>query len=356
MEKYLHKCLCSLIIEDKSLFETLDVLVVNDGSKDSSSQIGHEYEKIYPGVFRVIDKENGNYGSCVNRGVKEAKGKYIKILDADDYFDSDGLSNYLKELSSIEADIIFSDFVKVDNKGNKRMYYSYSNFPNNTVFPSSIIPFNINIWMHAVAYRTQLLHDIHYHQTEGISYTDQEWIFLPFNACKNASYINVCLYHYQVGRNGQTMDPKVFAKNIGQEVQGTLNMINSWKGLRMEERNAQEYLKYRIMTRCREIYKSAFIYGGYKHFNLIQFENKLKCESVEIYEECKDFVICANRFAPKMQLVRTWRETGDMRRIQRSFQMILTKAVLFAKKLLHSNIFQSRKMLHQEAVSTIIER
>ena len=82
MENYLHKCLDSLLVEDKNLRDALEVLVIIDGSKDRSSEIGHEYEEKYPGVFRVIDKENGNYGSCINRGLKEATGKYVKILDA----------------------------------------------------------------------------------------------------------------------------------------------------------------------------------------------------------------------------------------------------------------------------------
>ena len=74
MQEYLQKCLSSLIV--KKGLETLEVLVVNDGSKDNSSIIAHEFEAKYPGVFRVIDKENGNYGSCINRGLKEATGKY----------------------------------------------------------------------------------------------------------------------------------------------------------------------------------------------------------------------------------------------------------------------------------------
>ena len=83
MEKYLNKCLDSLIVENMNL---LEVLIINDGSKDNSSNIAHVYENKYPNTFRVIDKENGNYGSCINRGIKEAKGKYIKVLDADDSF------------------------------------------------------------------------------------------------------------------------------------------------------------------------------------------------------------------------------------------------------------------------------
>mgnify|MGYP002624493917 CR=1 FL=1 len=80
MDRYLERCLDSLILPEM-LMERLEVLVVNDGSKDKSSEIAHSYEKKYPQTFRVIDKENGNYGSCVNRGLKEATGKYIKNLD-----------------------------------------------------------------------------------------------------------------------------------------------------------------------------------------------------------------------------------------------------------------------------------
>ena len=72
MEKYLDRCLTSLIVTNNDLLERLEVLVVIDGAKDRSSEIAHSYQIRYPQTFIVIDKENGNYGSCVNRGVAEA--------------------------------------------------------------------------------------------------------------------------------------------------------------------------------------------------------------------------------------------------------------------------------------------
>ena len=105
MERYLEKCLTSLIIDDQDLMNQVEVLIVNDGSKDRSSEIAHSYQDKYSNTFRVIDKENGNYGSCVNRGLSEATGKYIKILDADDSFFKDGYVAYINKLLTI-------DFVK----------------------------------------------------------------------------------------------------------------------------------------------------------------------------------------------------------------------------------------------------
>lgn len=109
MQDYLHRCLDSLIVPEEQM-QLLEVLVVNDGSKDNSSVIAHEYQNKYPDTFRVIDKENGNYGSCVNRGLREATGKYIKILDADDWFDNVTLALYLIYLTALDVDLVLTDF------------------------------------------------------------------------------------------------------------------------------------------------------------------------------------------------------------------------------------------------------
>ena len=109
MQDYLNRCLDSLIVVPE-LMGQLEVLVINDGSKDNSSVIGHEYEARYPNTFRVIDKENGNYGSCVNRGLAEAKGKYIKILDADDWFNTKEFEDYLRNLSTVEVDLVLTSY------------------------------------------------------------------------------------------------------------------------------------------------------------------------------------------------------------------------------------------------------
>ena len=109
MQDYLRRCLDSLIVPEEQM-QLLEVLVVNDGSKDNSSAIAHEYQDKYPGTFRVIDKENGNYGSCVNRGLKEATGKYIKILDADDWFDSEQLDLLIEKLGLLDENVAVAKF------------------------------------------------------------------------------------------------------------------------------------------------------------------------------------------------------------------------------------------------------
>lgn len=80
MEAYLPKCLGSLVIADEALLQKLDVIVVNDGSKDRTSEIAHGFETKYPGVFRVIDKPNGHYGSCITLHCLSRKGHTSRCL------------------------------------------------------------------------------------------------------------------------------------------------------------------------------------------------------------------------------------------------------------------------------------
>ena len=72
VEKYIDQCLSSFVIPE--IMEDLEVLAVNDGSKDGSVRIAQRYEEQYPDTFRIIHKENGGHGSTINRGIQEASG------------------------------------------------------------------------------------------------------------------------------------------------------------------------------------------------------------------------------------------------------------------------------------------
>ena len=109
VEKFLKKTLDSLIIEN---MELLEVLIVNDGSKDNTLQIARKYEEQYPNTFKVIDKENGGYGSTINEGIKYATGKYFKQLDGDDWYDTKNLNQFCLKLKQIDTDMIYTPYIK----------------------------------------------------------------------------------------------------------------------------------------------------------------------------------------------------------------------------------------------------
>ena len=254
MEKYLHKCLDSLIINDEGM-KQLEVLVINDGSKDSSSQIAHEYQDKYPNTFRVIDKENGNYGSCINRGLKEATGKYVKVLDADDSFNNEGFKSYLKLLQEIDVDLIVTDYVIVNESGKelnriKRSISGGKVLPISDTIDEFLHP---QIQMHAVTYKTQNLRDINYYQTEGISYTDQEWMFIPMITVNTLYYYPVVVYEYLVGRAGQTVEMDAHIRNISHHIKSDYAMLNHFKLIDQTD-SSYLYLKERCASCFEALY------------------------------------------------------------------------------------------------------
>ena len=106
VENYIRNTLESCVVPD--VMDKLEVLVILDGICDKTPDIAREYEEKYPKTFRVIVKENGGYGTTVNRGVEEATGKYFKLLDGDDTFDKNALIRLMNELEDTDADWVIS--------------------------------------------------------------------------------------------------------------------------------------------------------------------------------------------------------------------------------------------------------
>jgi len=270
----------------------LEVLVINDGSKDRSSEIAHSYQEKYPKTFRVIDKENGNYGSCINRGLKEAEGKYIKILDADDWFDTKNFEEFLKLLSIIDVDCVMSDMIQVDEDGNTISQWRYSLPKEQSCSLEELLKLDQSelLWMHCVAYKTRNLRSIHYQQTEGISYTDQEWLFLPMASCESIIYFPKTVYKYLTGRDGQTMNPEVYYKNYWQEIKGTINMAHELGNYQNGNEITSNYLSKRLLSRAMVCYGSFFEQLKMKtcHKEMVELDNTLEKETPAIFHELGD--------------------------------------------------------------------
>lgn len=287
MEKYLHKCLDSLIVSDENM-ERLEVLVVNDGSKDASSRIAHEHEAKYPQTFRVIDKENGNYGSCINRGLKEATGKYVKVLDADDYFVNEAFDRFIDFLQKNDVDLVINDFCTVDSADKIIDEYTF-NLPVNKTFLLADIPLGMIewLWHQGISYKTEILHSINYHQTEGISYTDDEWIFMPMVAVRSVVYFPQIVYHYLLGREGQTFDPKVMMSSFDKRIKVGMSMVKFYLSVMDScEEDSKRFMTEKLKQRVKVIYNFYLT----KHYTteggkqLKAFDQYIKEQSIFVYQ------------------------------------------------------------------------
>lgn len=283
MQDYLRRCLDSLIVSEEQM-QLLEVLVVNDGSRDNSSTIAHEYQDKYPDTFRVIDKENGNYGSCVNRGLKEATGKYIKILDADDWFETLNFCIYIDFLKERTEDLVFNDCEKVTLDGNNNGYfvipklkacqtYDFHVLADMMIFPQ----------MHNIAYKTCILKDNHYFQTEGISYTDQEWDTLPMKFINNFVYFKKIIYKYVIGREGQTMDKSVMNRSFANQKKIAYSLLQAVEYV--DKKNIHnDYIKQKTASFLAYLYLSHILYGFFDYEEFKQFDFELQNKYSKIYD------------------------------------------------------------------------
>ena len=90
-----------------------EVLVINDGSKDQTAAIAQRYCDRYPDSYFLYNKENGGHGSGINYGIRYARGKYFKVVDGDDWLNTEELPAFVELLAQVDTDVVAADFLCV---------------------------------------------------------------------------------------------------------------------------------------------------------------------------------------------------------------------------------------------------
>lgn len=212
----MRKCLDSLLLGG----EKVEIIVIDDGSKDDTGKIADEYQEKYPTIIKVVHQENGGHGAGVSRGIQEATGYYFKVVDSDDWVDADALKKFLDTIETIdkEVDCIVTDYE-----------YFYKGVPSQTISYSSIFPhekpctieetkkFGVDEYLtiHSVAYRVDFLHSLNLQIPRKTFYDDNYFIYIPLCHIKKFYYIPVRLYCYYVGRAGQSVSKDFAIKRYG---------------------------------------------------------------------------------------------------------------------------------------------
>ena len=278
MEAYLAQCVES-VLRTPSL-AAVEIVVVNDGSKDKTLRIATQYAERYADTVRVVDKPNGNYGSTINAALPVVRGKYVKILDADDSFDGSRVAEMLAFLRKCDADMVICPFVECRGRRERRVEYNiYSRqvyeygkvYEANKIFSDGAIRF---FMMHSLCYRTELLRQMRYRQSEGISYTDQEWVFYPLFKVETIAFADIPLYRYNTAREGQTMDAKVQMRSLAQLVAVTEGMAQYFVARSKMVRSATRlaFLRNIVADRIRIVCRKYLLVMGDKEFAESDFE------------------------------------------------------------------------------------
>lgn len=220
---YMKRCIDSLLVCP----EEVEIIIVDDGSTDETPAIADNYARQFPETVRVIHKENGGHGSGVNAGLKNASGKYFKVVDSDDWLDAASWQKVLLRIMQWEkegtsADMVVCNYVYDHLYENRQKSMAYRNVFKKDTFTGwndtgAFHPSQYLV-MHALIFRTDTLKKSGVVLPEHTFYVDNIFAYKPLPYVERIYYIDTDLYHYFLGRDDQSVNEEVLKKRIDQQI------------------------------------------------------------------------------------------------------------------------------------------
>ncbi len=242
VEKYLDQTLTSFINE--AVMEEVEVLIVDDGSKDKTAQIGHSYEQRYPETFRVISKENGGHGSTINTGITQARGKYFKVVDGDDWVDKEGFVTLVTVLRDCTEDYILTRYHEVDDQTKEERERAFPELPVGKTMEFSEAASKVQMPMHALVIRTELLRENHIRLDEHCFYVDVEYILYPVPYVRTVKYLDCLVYMYRLAVVTQSVSMQGYQKHLDNHTTVIAHLLDYLKQYSLSAEADQGKVRY----------------------------------------------------------------------------------------------------------------
>lgn len=228
VECYLDRCLYSMITS--GIADKLEIFVVNDGSPDSSREIGLAYQNHYPGIVHLIDKENGGHGSTINAAISAATGLYFRVVDGDDWVDGKSLAKLLNNITQKEAfaDLISSNYYQVFcESGELVPWTKKAAFEDYRLYDFSSTDFSTEYFtIHSIMIKTDILKKAEFKIQEHTFYVDVEYGLFPIPYVDTVMFAPEYVYRYAVGNAEQSINPENFVKRYDHHDRVIRRMLN----------------------------------------------------------------------------------------------------------------------------------
>ncbi len=248
-ENYMRKCIESILLGGNQI----EIIIVDDGSKDSTAEIADEYENKFPNVVRVIHQPNKGHGGAVNAGIAAATGLYYKVVDSDDYLEETALKKLIAKVienheQDKDVDLYITNYVYDHTYSNTQKVVSYESVltANEIVSFDSLKKFKFSkvLMMHSLLYKTEVLINCGIKLPEHTFYVDNLYAYIPLPFIKSVYYLNVDLYFYFIGREDQSINIKNFVNRYDQQnrVMQIMYHTYSYKEIMKMNKNLRKYM------------------------------------------------------------------------------------------------------------------
>ena len=281
VEPYIRENIESIVASEAR--DAIEVLIVDDGGKDGTLEIAKKFEEQYPGIVFAVHKENGGYGSVQNYSIAHANGKYFKILDGDDWVDTEGLTKLVAYLKKHDTDVVVTNYYKGSGKDSLKLV-SFKKFCTygKAFDPNQISVGVIGMW--ALTYRTAVLRASGIVLPEHTLYTDRIYATIPFSYATTMIALDIPVYCYRIGRDGQSVSRESRIKHIDEYLSVTKILCKHYAS---DKRMHKEY----ILTKTSAAYKVSIRAllllpcSRQNYDKLKQYEKEVRSISREVYQK-----------------------------------------------------------------------
>lgn len=226
-EKYLEKCLSSML--EPSVLEDLEIIVVNDGSTDATEKIALRFCGRYPGTVRLITQKNLGHGGALNTGCAAAQGKYLKVVDADDWVERKNLPALIKALETCDSDVVLTHYRTVNiTTGEDKAWRCYPEAFGKAMTLADVMnrwgDFDRALTFHGIAYRRDFYQKMGLSLSEHIFYEDHEFATFPCCHAETVTPLDMFVYVYRIGDVNQSVSDANQLRRIS-HVEAVLNRL-----------------------------------------------------------------------------------------------------------------------------------
>lgn len=217
-EKFLEKCVGSMLSEP--ILDKLEILIVNDGSTDATQGIARAYCVKYPETVRLISQENKGHGGALNTGCSAAQGKYLKVIDADDWVETDQLPAFVRFLEQCSSDIVLTHHRTIDiSTGEIRNWRSYPKAFGEYLSFQEVVAhwsdYERSMTFHGITYRREFYQSNARFLPEHVFYEDHEYAAFPCCRSRSIVCLDLFLYNYRIGDVAQSVSAENQLRRIG---------------------------------------------------------------------------------------------------------------------------------------------